>query len=180
MGAPAPTAGSLPAVARALVLNASYEALSIVPIRRAVVLLLNGKAEVVEADAGCEWRSEHLAVPVPSVIRLRRFVRVPYARRVPLTRRAVFARDAGRCQYCARRAENLDHVVPRSRGGTHTWENVVASCRRCNTRKGNRTPREAAMALRRRPQAPRRDGWVTVSLGGPPDPRWQPYLRAAF
>lgn len=161
-------------------LNASYEALSIVPVRRAVVLLLNGKAEVVEAEADAEWRSERLAVPVPCVIRLRRFVQVPYARRVPLTRRAVFARDSGRCQYCARAAENLDHVLPRSRGGTHTWENVVACCRRCNTHKGNRSPREAGLSLLRRPRAPRRDGWVTISLGGPPDPRWQPYLRAAF
>lgn len=166
-------------MARALVLNATYEPLSIVSARRAVVLVLREKAELVEHGAGA-FRSEAVALPIPSVIRLRTFVKVPYARRVPLNRRAVFARDSGRCQYCGKGAENLDHVFPRSRGGAHAWENVVAACRRCNTRKGSRAPEEAGLKLLRKPEAPRRHGWVLVSLGGSPDPAWRRYLFDGF
>ena len=109
-------------------LNASFEPLCVVSMRRAVVLVLKDKAEVV-ARNGAELHSERRVIPVPSVIRLVHFVRVPYRSRVPLSRRAVFARDGHRCQYCNRAAENIDHIVPRSRGGEHAWENVVASCR---------------------------------------------------
>jgi 5-methylcytosine-specific restriction endonuclease McrA len=161
------------------VLNATYEPLSIVSSRRAVVLVLREKADMVEQGDGA-LRSSSLAVPVPSVIRLRTFVRVPYHRRVPLNRRAIFTRDEGRCQYCGVAAENVDHVVPRSRGGHHTWENVVAACRRCNTRKGDRTPEEAGLSLLRPPRAPRRYGWVFVTVGGAPHPSWAPYLFDTF
>ena len=164
-------------MAKALVLNATYEPLSIVSGRRAVVLLLREKADVIESG-DTVWHSERRSVAVPSVIRLRTFVKVPYARRIPLNRRAVFARDDGRCQYCHKPAENLDHVVPRSRGGEHAWENVVAACRRCNTRKGDRTPDEVGLRLSRAPRAPRRHGWLLVTLGGAPDPAWHPYLLA--
>ncbi len=164
---------------RALILNATYEPLSIVSARRAVVLVLRQKAVVVE-DSGDVWHSERATHLLPTVIRLRTFVKVPYARRVALNRRAVFARDRHSCQYCGTAAENIDHVVPRSRGGTHSWENVVASCRRCNLHKGNRTPREAGMRLQVAPQAPRRHGWVLVNLGAPPHPSWQPYLAGSF
>jgi 5-methylcytosine-specific restriction endonuclease McrA len=166
-------------VGRALVLNATYEPLSIVSSRRAVVLVLREKADMVERGDGA-LRSASMAVPVPSVIRLRTFVRVPYQRRVPLNRRAIFARDGGKCQYCGGGAENVDHVVPRSGGGRHTWENVVAACRRCNTRKGNRSPDEAGLSLRRQPRAPRRHGWIFVTIGGTPHPTWAPYLFDTF
>ncbi|MFQ5554877.1 MAG: HNH endonuclease [Acidimicrobiia bacterium] len=162
-------------MARALVLNATYEPLSVVPVQRALVLVLNERADLVESN-GRLWRSEHIELPSPSVIRLRRFVRVPYARRVPLNRRAVFLRDQHSCQYCGHAAENIDHVVPKSQGGLHTWENVVASCRRCNTKKGGRTPRQAELSLRRRPQAPREHGWLFVAMGARPDPVWERYL----
>ena len=164
-------------MAQALVLNATYEPLSVVSARRAVVLLVNEKAQLVHAGDK-SWSSEHLSVPVPTVIRLRRYVKVPYHRRVPLNRRAVFARDGHRCQYCGGRAENLDHVLPRSRGGDHTWENVVAACRPCNTRKGNRTLAEAAMSLHSRPRAPRRHGWILIGLGSAPHPSWNAYIGA--
>lgn len=164
---------------RALILNATYEPLSIVSARRAIVLVLRQKAVMVE-ESGDVWHSERNSHPLPSVIRLRSYVKVPYARRVALNRRAVFARDEQACQYCGTKAENLDHVVPRSRGGSHTWENVVASCRRCNLRKGNRTPPEAGMVLTKSPRAPRRHGWVLVNLGAPPHPSWQPYLVGAY
>ncbi len=117
-----------------------------------------------------------MTVPVPSVIRLRTYVKVPFRRRVPLNRRAVFARDDGSCQYCGRNAENIDHVLPRSRGGTHTWENVVAACRPCNNRKGDRTPHEAGLTLRSTPRAPREYGWLVIGLSAPPEPAWRAYL----
>ncbi len=159
---------------RALLLNATFEPLCVVPARRAVVLVLKEKAEIVERDAAV-MRSERAVLPVPSVIRLTRFVRVPYRTTVPLSRRAVFARDGGRCQYCGRAAENLDHVVPRSRGGAHAWENVVAACRPCNARKEDRLLSECPMVLRRPPAAPHRSTWF-VAAAGRLDPAWEPYL----
>ena len=109
----------------------------------------------------------------PSVLRLRHFVRVPYRATAPLTRRAVFARDEWRCQYCGAAAENLDHVIPKSRGGTHTWDNVVAACRRCNSKKENRSFQEAGLRLARRPIAPA-DGF-RLSLGRL-EPEWESFL----
>lgn len=159
---------------RALLLNATFEPLCVVPVRRAVVLVLKAKAEVV-ARNGAELRSERLTFPVPSVIRLVHFVRLPYRSRVPLSRRAVFARDGHRCQYCDRAAENIDHVVPRSRGGRHAWENVVASCRSCNARKEDRLLAETPLQLRRSPSAPQARLWF-VSAIGTIDPAWEPYL----
>ncbi|GAC1417311.1 MAG: HNH endonuclease [Actinomycetota bacterium] len=159
---------------RALVLNATYEPLCVVPIRRAVVLVLKQKAEVVHEDAGA-LHSERLAMGIPSVIRLKYVVRVPYRARVSLSRRAVFVRDHHTCQYCGKAAENVDHVMPRSRGGTHTWDNVVASCRRCNSSKEDRTPQEAGFKLRTRPAAPREIVWIVVAVGSV-DPKWEPYL----
>lgn len=162
---------------RTLLLNATFEPLCVVSLRRAVVLVLKGKAEIVARDVA-ELHSARLNVPCPSVIRLVHFVRVPYRSRVPLSRRAVFARDEHRCQYCNRPAENIDHVIPRSRGGEHTWENVVASCRPCNARKENRYLHETDLRLRRPPVAPH-SSWVVTS-GGPIDPAWQPYLETAI
>jgi len=107
-------------VAKTLVLNATYEPLCVVPIRRAVVLVLKEKAEVLHSTDQ-ELHSERSSFAVPSVIRLTYFVRVPFRARAALNRRAVFARDGHRCQYCGAHAENIDHVVPRSRGGEHIW-----------------------------------------------------------
>jgi 5-methylcytosine-specific restriction endonuclease McrA len=135
-----------------LVLNASYEPLNITTWRRAVVMVLKGKAEGLEHDPGRRIREDTL---LPTVIRLRHFVRVPY-KQLPLTRRNLFHRDGNRCQYCGASADQLsvDHVVPRSRGGLDIWENVTTACLPCNVRKGNRTPREAAMPLLRPPHRP--------------------------
>jgi 5-methylcytosine-specific restriction endonuclease McrA len=157
---------------RALVLNASDAPLAVVSARRAVVLVIKEKAEVV-ASNGLIFRSERLQLEAPRVVRLRRFVKVPFRARAPLTRRAVFARDHWSCQYCAAAAENLDHVIPRSRGGEHVWENVVAACRRCNARKGNHLVTEAGMRLARLPFAPA-DGF-RLSLGNP-ESEWEPFL----
>ena len=162
---------------RALVLNATYEPLSVVPAQRATVLVLREKAIMLESQ-GSKFRSERLAIEVPSVVRLNRYVRVPYGRSVPLTRNAVFARDGHRCQYCAAPAESIDHVIPRSRGGAHTWDNVVAACRRCNLRKGSRLPDEAGFRLAKQPNQPSRHGWVYARAGPHVDPLWQSYLFA--
>jgi 5-methylcytosine-specific restriction endonuclease McrA len=157
---------------RALVLNASDQPLAVVPARRAVVLVLKDKAEVI-ASNGMLFRSARLEIEAPSVVRLRYFVKVPYRAHAALTRRGVFARDEWTCQYCGAGAENVDHVIPRSRGGEHTWENVVASCRRCNSKKENRLPAEVGLHLFRKPYAPR-DGF-RLSLGNL-EPSWEPYL----
>jgi 5-methylcytosine-specific restriction endonuclease McrA len=159
---------------RSLVLNATFEPLAIVGARRAVVLVLAGKAEVLH-EAGEHWHAESLEVPVPSVIRLRYFVSVPFRRRAALSRRGVFLRDGWRCQYCGRRADSIDHVVPRSRGGPHVWENVVAACARCNTAKRDHLVEDSGMRLARRPEAPRHLSWVTVTVGHVPE-HWATYL----
>ncbi len=162
----------------ALVLNATYEPLCVVSARRAVVLVLGEKAELLH-ESGARMHSARMSVPVPSVIRLRYFVKVPFARRAALNRRAVFARDSARCQYCAAPAESIDHVLPRSRGGEHIWENVVAACRPCNTRKRDRLLSETTMTLRRRPGVPRELTWVAVAVGSVPS-LWEPYLHPAL
>ena len=161
----------------ALVLNASFEPLSVVSARRATCLVLAEKAEVLE-DSGELLRSERLAVRSPSVIRLRYMVKVPYVRRASLSRRAIFARDDYLCQYCGKRADSIDHVVPRSKGGPHTWENVAAACRPCNLGKRDRTPAEAGMRLVRPCRAPRATAWVVVAVSGVPD-TWRAYLPLA-
>ena len=136
---------------KVLVLNASYEPLNITSWRRAVVLLLKGKAEQLEHKNQFLYSN----FPLPTVIRLLYYVRVPY-KEIPLTRRNVLERDHHSCQYCKLKGDQLtlDHIMPRSRGGKDTWENLVAACVRCNVRKGNRTPKEARMTLIRQPRKP--------------------------
>lgn len=164
-------------MSRALVLNATFEPLSVVSERRAVVLVLDRKADVVH-DTGVTLHSASLEVVVPSVVRLRSFVRVPYRWRAPLNRRSVFARDEYRCQYCGDPAESIDHVIPRSRGGEHCWENVVAACRPCNVRKRDRLLHETTMRLFRSPDVPRGLAWIALAVGPVPD-AWTPYLLPA-
>jgi 5-methylcytosine-specific restriction endonuclease McrA len=158
----------------ALLLNATYEPLCVVSSRRAVVLVLTAKAVMVEGGDGL-FHSVQNVVPVPAVVRLTRFVKVPYRATVPLTRKAVFARDGGRCVYCGAPATSLDHVIPKSRGGPHTWENVVASCRRCNHVKGDRSIADMGWRLPKRPHAPTGLAWRVLGARTP-DPRWHAYL----
>ena len=138
-----------------LVLNQNYEPLNVCNIRRAVSMVYLGKAHILVNGRG--WiQTPSFAFPWPSVIRLDHLVRRPRPR-LKLTRREVFRRDNFTCQYCGMESKSLtiDHVVPRHRGGTHDWENIVSACPICNRRKGGRTPREARMALLRRPVRPR-------------------------
>ncbi|MEB3272356.1 MAG: HNH endonuclease [Prochlorothrix sp.] len=136
---------------KVLVLNASYEPLNITSWRRAIVLLLKGKAEQLEHNG----KIIYAGFPLPTVIRLRNYVRVPY-REVPLTRRNLLYRDGHTCQYCGATGDGLtlDHVLPRSRGGGDTWENIVTACVHCNVKKGNQTPEEAGMPLEIPPRRP--------------------------
>ncbi len=163
-----------PAPVQALVLNASYEPLCVVSGRRAVVLVLTDKAVAVAEGDGV-LHSERAHVVVPAVVRLTRFVRVPFRASVPLTRRAVFARDGGRCVYCGAPATSLDHVVPKSRGGPHSWDNVVSACARCNHIKADRGIAELGWRLRHLPVAPTGAAWRIVGAKRV-DPRWRPFL----
>jgi 5-methylcytosine-specific restriction endonuclease McrA len=157
-----------------LVLNATYEPLGVVAERRALLLVLASKATPLESS-GRVARSAQAVMAMPAVIRLNRFVRVPHRAAVPLTRRAVFARDGGRCAYCGAAAASIDHVVPRSRGGRHTWDNVVAACHRCNRLKADRTPADLGWRLRSAPSQPSGPAW-RVLASGRHDPSWTPYL----
>ncbi len=159
---------------QALVLNATYEPLGVVSDRRALVLVLGQKAVTVE-DSGQVARSAQCSLALPSIVRLTRFVRVPRRVHVPLTRRAVFARDGGRCVYCGAPATSLDHVVPRSRGGAHVWENVVSACRRCNHLKADRSVKDLGWRMHTRPWRPTGSAWLILGTGRS-DPRWIPYL----
>jgi 5-methylcytosine-specific restriction endonuclease McrA len=167
-------------MARVLLLNATYEPLALVSDRRAIVLVLGGRAEAVAVREGCDvFHSAHLAVQVPSIVRLCHMVRIPrWARTPPLTRRAVLRRDNGRCAYCSAPADTVDHVVPRSKGGRHEWTNVVASCKRDNLVKGDQLLSELGWALPFKPAAPDGHLWRLRQLSDI-DPLWEPYLAAA-
>ena len=170
---PAPWPGGLP---RALLLNASREPLCVVSASRAVTLVLSGKAVVLETD-GHLLRSERLALPVPHVLCLTRYVHVPFRDVVPPTRRTVLQRDAHRCAYCAAPADTVDHVHPRSRGGLHQWTNVVAACSRCNHRKADRLLSEIGWQLLVPPTVPR-PGTGLLPGATRPHPSWGAYLAA--
>ena len=150
-------------VRRVLLLNVTYEPLTTVGLHRAVCLVLGDKAVVVHDDAdGRMLHSASSRLVVPSVIRLRRYVRIPHRSRVPLTRAALMRRDNYLCAYCGTRADTIDHVIPRSRGGQHVWENCVASCTRCNHRKADRLIEEIGWSLRFDPAAPRGAHWRLI------------------
>jgi 5-methylcytosine-specific restriction endonuclease McrA len=175
------TAGVRGLPGRVLVLNATYEPINVCTVRRAAVLVLKDKAEVVEQSLSDRLRSERFSMSKPIVIRLITYVRVPRdAHRRKITRKAVLARDSWTCQYCGQRRTTLtvDHVIPRSRGGESVWENIVASCGPCNRRKGNRLPREARMHPKHEPRPP--GPTVFIQIASPRIPRvWEPYLSRA-
>lgn len=163
---------------RTLVLNAGYEPLAVVSFKRALVLVMNDKAAVIEHVEGEPVHAARGSYERPAVIVLTRYVRMPHTRRIPVTRRGVLRRDGHRCAYCGKAAATIDHVLPRSRGGQDSWENLVACCLRCNNIKSDRTPREMGWELRTVPQPPRGGSW-TVRGAERGDPRWEPYLALA-
>jgi 5-methylcytosine-specific restriction endonuclease McrA len=168
---PVPSPGTTGAT---LLLNATYEPLCVVSSRRAIVLVLAEKAEPVDSTADVV-HAETISLAVPVVARLTRYVRVPYPASVPLSRRAVFTRDGQTCVYCGGSATSIDHVVPRSRGGTHTWDNVVAACRRCNHTKADRSLAELGWALPHPPRTPSGAAWRLLGSRAL-DPRWREWL----
>ncbi len=162
---------------RVLLLNASYVPICAVSMKRAVVLVLAEKAEVVSAGAD-SIRSESLWLDAPTVIRLIRYVNVPHFRKAYLSRRTILARDNHECCYCGKRANTMDHVMPRSRGGQHTWTNVVACCYNCNQEKDDRTPQEMGWSMRypaAEPEGVRR----IVLIVGTVHPAWDEWLQVA-
>jgi 5-methylcytosine-specific restriction endonuclease McrA len=164
---------------KVLVLNTTYEPLNVCSVRRALVLLLKDKAEVLErSDA--RFRSERITYDLPSVIRLRTYVNVPRHRSTGrISRRAVFARDRHRCQYCGSdRHLTVDHVVPRSKGGADTWENLVTSCAPCNRKKGDRPAHSAGLRLARKPRPPEPAAFVYMHVDHIHE-SWRPYLSFA-
>ena len=167
-----------------LLLNATYEPMRVLPLRRALALVLAGKAEMVEAGDG-EVRSASESFPVPAVIRLLYFVKLPFTSKVPLNRRTLSVRDEHDCQVagCRRAGTTIDHVVPRSRGGGHTWENVVLMCRQHNRAKSDKLLSELGWKLKRQPRAPRGGGPYLVLVAASRTPAaaeaWAPYLPSA-
>jgi 5-methylcytosine-specific restriction endonuclease McrA len=161
-----------------LVLNATFEPINVCTVRRAVVLLLKDKAEILEQSAlGLHSANGTFARPV--VIRLVSYVRIPRdTHRRKITRRAVFARDGWTCQYCGSRSSlTVDHVIPRSKGGPSSWENIVASCAPCNRRKGDALLRHVGMKLTRAPRTP--SPHVFIHVASPTIPTaWRAYLAA--
>lgn len=191
-----------------LVLNRSYMAIHIVNVRRAFALVLRELAEVIHIEDGRygnydfsswqelselkadfkepeeDWiRSVNFEIQAPRVIRLLFYDRVP-RQKLRLNRRNIFARDRNQCQYCGKSYPSselsFDHVVPRSRNGETTWENIVCACVSCNVRKGNRTPKEAGMRLIRPPIRPKHSPLLAVKMGNPKYESWKTFVTNAY
>lgn len=150
---------------RVLMLNASYEPIRIVSLFRAICLVLDDKADIVESHEGCTIRSPSLAIEKPSVIRLRTYVKIPYGRKkLPVTRQTVLARDFYRCGYCEKKATTVDHIFPRSRGGENVWMNVTAACTKCNNKKADKTLAELGWKCHNRIYEPTSQMWLIVGI----------------
>lgn len=162
---------------RVLLLNASWEPICVVPLKRAVVLVLAQKAEIVTARNGSVVRSASFSLKAPAVIRLVRYVNVPRFRKAYLSRRTILQRDKHECCYCGGRATTMDHIMPRSRGGQHSWTNVVACCFDCNQAKDDRIPEEMGWKMRFRPHEPMGNTRIVLIVGHI-DEAWEPYLAA--
>lgn len=161
---------------RVLILNKGYEPVSICSAKKAMILLILMKAELVEQRNGNCIRSVRRNFPYPSVIRLSAYVHLPY-KNIELSRKNLHRRDSFRCQYCGRKNIELtiDHIIPKSRGGSDSWENLITACVQCNNRKGNRTPEEANMPLLSRANKPHHILFMKQYLGNV-EKEWKPFL----
>ncbi len=164
----------------ALLLNASWQPIRVIPLTKAITLVLAQKAEaVVESDV--VFRSQYLEVKAPAVVRMLTMVKIPYRARIPLTRTNLVARDKGICGYCKTKVGakgTIDHIHPRSRGGRHEWENVILSCVPCNGKKDDKTLQELGWPpLPKRP-VPKGTNWIIVGLYET-HPTWEPYLATS-
>jgi 5-methylcytosine-specific restriction endonuclease McrA len=163
-------------VSEVLVLNFTYEALNITSFQRAVKLIFSGKAEVVY-DRERALASPTFRMRMPSIIRMLYYIKRP-GQKVSLTKKNVLLRDDYTCQYCGVKGDRLmtvDHIVPRSKGGPSTWENLVCACMRCNNRKNNRTPEHSGMALKRKPRMPKYIPWIQIKRNTLPG-EWHKFL----
>jgi len=158
-----------------LVLNQNYEPITICNVKRAIVLTYLGKAEVVSNLNGKKINTIFRSFACPSIVRLSVFVRVPY-KKIILSRKNILRRDNHKCQYCGSTVNlTVDHIMPKSKGGEDTWENLVTACIRCNNRKGDRTPEEAKMHLKNNPKKPSHITFIKNFVGAIDD-GWKPYL----
>lgn len=157
-------------------MNQNYEPISICNVRKAIILLFLGKAELVETKDGRIIRSQNYHMPFPSIIRLGVYVRIVH-KRVILSRKNIMRRDGYKCQYCGASGGNLtiDHIIPKSQGGEDTWENLVTACVSCNNKKNDRRPEEANMKLLKHPRKPNHITFIKHSINKL-DERWKPYL----
>lgn len=158
-----------------LVLNQNYEPLSVCSVRRALLLILRGKAETVEKLSEV-IRSVSQEYPVPSVVRLGRYIHAP-RRKVMLSKRNILKRDNHQCQYCGCKDGKLtvDHIIPRTKGGKGTWENLVCACVSCNSKKGDHRPDQVGLVLRAKPKRPNNVSFIRNFIGAN-NQRWKPYL----
>lgn len=159
-----------------MVLNQSYEPLTICTLKKAVLLIFLGKAEIVHKDEKKSIRTVKTNFPWPSVIRISKFIKVPY-KKVILTRKNILRRDNYKCAYCGRSDLMLtvDHIIPKARGGCDSWENLITACTKCNNLKGDRTPEEANMKLLTRPYKPSHVIFIK-NIVSKIDEKWKPYL----
>ncbi len=159
-----------------LVLNQNYEPFSVCSARRAFILIFLGKAEMIEKYDGVKIRSVTLSFPLPSVVRLGRYIHVPH-KKILLTRRNILIRDQHTCCYCGskRGPMTVDHIIPKNMGGDDVWENLVCACEKCNNKKGDRTPSRAGMKLLKKPTRPNHITYIQHFIGVA-DQRWKPYL----
>ena len=157
-------------------LNQNYEAMSICNVQRAVVLLFLGKAELISSKDSKKVYSIRTALPFPTIVRLRVYIKVPY-KKIVLSRKNILRRDNHKCTYCQRADLQLtiDHIVPKSKGGDDTWENLVTACVKCNNKKGDRSPEEARMPLLKKPSRPSHITFMKHFVGSVDDD-WKPYL----
>lgn len=160
-----------------LLLNGDWQPIRVISTKRAIVLVLTEKAEILAEGTG-EWRSATTSVPIPQVIRLKRFVQIPFRAKIPLSNAAVLKRDRYKCGYCHGKANTVDHIVPKSRGGRHMWENVVAACRPCNARKADKLLDEIGWSLSVTPRIPTGTVWLLVGQKTPIPDGWVPFLDA--
>ncbi len=163
---------------RTLILNSTFQPLSVANAKRSVSLLLSKKINVIKKSK-LQIRSENKIIYIPKVALLTYYVKAPYARRVALNRSNIFIRDFYTCQYCGSKAESIDHIIPKSRGGQHEWSNVVACCKKCNLVKADKLLNQTILKLKNFPIKPEGNFWIKTIIGSNPDPEWKEYLISA-
>tara|TARA_B100001250_G_scaffold164409_1_gene141399 strand:+ start:3130 stop:3642 length:513 start_codon:yes stop_codon:yes gene_type:complete len=163
---------------RTLILNSTFQPLSVASAKRSISLLLAKKINVIK-ESKYEIRSENKIIKIPKVALLTYYVKAPYSRRVALNRSNIFIRDFYTCQYCGNNAESIDHIIPKSKGGEHEWSNVVACCKKCNLTKADKLLNQSILKLKKFPIKPEGNFWIKTIIGSNPDPEWSEYLISA-